>query len=469
MTAMAFADSISECASLKRLKRYAPQLLKGAERRGLRGSNKRMSIRKGLLLVLVSSLVLSGACVQQGSSDKIKIGVYMPLTGGTATFGISSTNAIRMATEELNAAGGINGKQVELFVQDTRSEAQEAATVVSKLVTQDQVHAVIGEVGSSRSIAAAPICQSNKIPMLTPSSTNPEVTQKGDYIFRSCFTDPVQGEAIAKFAANTLNVKRAALLIDKKNDYSVGLGKFIADSFKKLGGEIVIEQAYQEGDSDFNGQLTAIKGANPDVIFLPGYYTEVGLVAQQARKQGITAPIVGGDGWDSQRLYEIGGPALVGSYFSNHYSVDDPDPAVQKFVSAYKAKYGNTPDALAATAYDAARIMFDAIKRAGSTDGAAIRDALAKTANFPGVTGVVTINSERNAVKPIVMIKVEQGGKYGVADRVTPEGAVAPPGTTASPAMTATPAAATSPAATSASPGASPAMKASPAGSPSRP
>jgi branched-chain amino acid transport system substrate-binding protein len=247
------------------------------------------------------------------------------------------------------------------------------------------------------------------------------------------------------------------------------LGKFIADSFKKLGGEIVIEQAYQEGDSDFNGQLTAIKGANPDVIFLPGYYTEVGLVAQQARKQGITAPIVGGDGWDSQRLYEIGGPALVGSYFSNHYSVDDPDPAVQKFVSAYKAKYGNTPDALAATAYDAARIMFDAIKRAGSTDGAAIRDALAKTANFPGVTGVVTINSERNAVKPIVMIKVEQGGKYGVADRVTPEGAVAPPGTTASPAMTATPAAATSPAATSASPGASPAMKASPAGSPSRP
>jgi branched-chain amino acid transport system substrate-binding protein len=404
----------------------------------------------------MSSLVLIGACVKKDSSDKIKIGVYMPLTGGTATFGISSTNAIKMATEEVNAAGGINGKQVELFIQDTRSEAQEAATVVSKLVTQDQVHAVIGEVGSSRSIAAAPICQSNKIPMLTPSSTNPEVTKKGDFIFRSCFTDPVQGEAIAKFAVNTLKVKRAALLIDKKNDYSVGLGKFIADTFKKLGGEIVIEQAYQEGDSDFNGQLTAIKGANPDVIFLPGYYTEVGLVAQQARKQGITAPIVGGDGWDSQRLYEIGGQALVGSYFSNHYSVDDPDPAVQKFVSAYKEKYGNVPDALAATAYDAARIMFDAIKRAGSTNGTAIRDALAKTANFPGVTGVVTLNSNRDAVKPIVMIKIEQGGKYGVADRVTPEGAVAAPGTTASPAMAASPEAAMSPAASSASPAMSP-------------
>jgi branched-chain amino acid transport system substrate-binding protein len=433
-----------------------------------------MSKRKILLLTLFVSLAFigacSGACVQKGTSDKIKIGVYMPLTGGTATFGISSTNAIRMATEEINAAGGINGKQVELFVQDTRSEAQEAATVVSKLVTQDQVHAVIGEVGSSRSIAAAPICQSNKIPMLTPSSTNPEVTQKGDYIFRSCFTDPVQGEAIAKFAANNLKVKRGALLIDKKNDYSVGLGKFIADAFRKLGGEIVIEQAYQEGDSDFNGQLTSIKGANPDVIFVPGYYTEVGLIAQQARKNGITAPLVGGDGWDSQRLYEIGGQALVGSFFSNHYSVDDPDPAVQKFVNDYKTKYGNVPDALAATAYDAARIMFDAIKRAGSTDGAAIRDALAKTANFPGITGVVTLNSERNAVKPIVMIRVDQGGKYGVADRVTPEGAVAAPGTTASPEMSASPAAGASPAAATspATTGASPATAASPATSPAR-
>jgi branched-chain amino acid transport system substrate-binding protein len=439
--------------------RHAPRHLeRSTGQRISRRLAKHMSMRKIVLLALVVSLAFIASCVQQSTSDKVKIGVYMPLTGGTATFGISSTNAIRMATEEVNAAGGINGKQVELFVQDTRSEAQEAATVVSKLVTQDQVHAILGEVGSSRSIAAAPICQSNKIPMLTPSSTNPEVTQKGDYIFRSCFTDPVQGEAIAKFAANNLKVKRGALLIDKKNDYSVGLGKFIADAFKKMGGEIVIEQAYQEGDSDFNGQLTAIKGANPDVIFVPGYYTEVGLIAQQARKQGINAPLVGGDGWDSQRLYEIGGQALVGSFFSNHYSVDDPDPAVQKFVSDYKAKYGNTPDALAATAYDAARILFDAIKRANSTDGAAIRDALAKTANFPGVTGVVTLNSERNAVKPIVMIRVDQGGKYGVADRVTPEGAVASPAMSASPAAAMSPAAATTPAMS-----ASPAKTASPA------
>lgn len=342
----------------------------------------------------------------------------MPMTGGTATFGISSVNAFKLAAEEFNKAGGANGKQIELVVEDTRSEASEAATVVSRLVTQSKVVALLGEVGSSRSIAAAPIAQSNSIPMLTPSSTNPEVTQKGDFIFRSCFIDPVQGKAIATFAATKLNAKKAAILIDKKNDYSVGLAKFISETFKSLGGEIVVEQAYQEGDSDFNGQLTAIKGTNPEVIFVPGYYTEVGLIAQQARKQGITVPLVGGDGWDSEKLYEIGKEALEGSYFSNHYSVEDPDPKVQKFVADYKAKYNGSPDALAATAYDAALIMFDAIKRANSTDGKAIRDALKQTKDFPGVTGTINFNENRDAVKPILMIKVAKGGKYEVADKV---------------------------------------------------
>jgi branched-chain amino acid transport system substrate-binding protein len=378
-------------------------------------------MKKILVLLLCMGLVFVPACVNKDAGNKIRIGVYMPLTGGTATFGISSTNAFKMAADEVNAAGGINGKQVELVIQDTRSESQEAATVVTRLVTQDRVVALLGEVASSRSIAAAPIAQSNKVPLLTPSSTNPEVTKKGDFIFRTCFIDPVQGQAIATFAAKKLNAKRAALLIDKKNDYSVGLAKFIGETFKSLGGEIVVEQAYQEGDSDFNGQLTAIKGTNPDVIFVPGYYTEVGLIAQQARKQGINVPLVGGDGWDSERLYDIGKEALANCYFSNHYSVDDPDEKVQKFVKDYKTKYGSAPDALAATAYDAARIMFDAIKRAGSTDGTAIRDALAKTKDFPGVTGVVTINAERNAVKPIVMIKIEQGGKFSVADKVNPQ------------------------------------------------
>jgi branched-chain amino acid transport system substrate-binding protein len=411
-------------------------------------------------LALITSLLFALACqTGGGGGDKVRIGVFMSLTGDTANFGISSTNGIKMAADEVNAAGGINGKQIELLVQDDRSDASEAATIVTKFVTQDQVHAILGEVASSRSIAAAPIAQNAKIPMLTPSSTNPEVTKKGDYIFRSCFIDPVQGAAIAQFGARTLNAKRAALMVDRKNDYSTGLEKVISDVFTKLGGQIVVTQSYQAGDQDFNAQITSIKGANPDIIFVPGYYGDVGLFAKQARDKGITVPLLGGDGWDSPSLYQIGGAALNGCYFSNHYSPDDADPLVQKFVSDYKTRYGTVPDALAATAYDAARILFDAIKRATSLDGAAIRDALAATKEFPGVTGKVTFNENRDAVKPIVMIKIQEGGKFVVAERVQVEGAAMPTTTTsASPVV---PASGASPAAPNTA--ASPATKASPA------
>jgi branched-chain amino acid transport system substrate-binding protein len=382
----------------------------------------------------------------------------MSLTGSTANFGISSVNGIKMATDEVNGAGGINGKQIELLVQDDRSDASEAATIVTKFVTQDQVHAVLGEVASSRSIAAAPIAQNAKIPMLTPSSTNPEVTRKGDYIFRSCFIDPVQGAAIGQFAARSLGAKRAAIMVDRKNDYSTGLANNITETFTKMGGQMVATTSYQEGDQDFNAQLTSIKGSNPEVIFVPGYYNDVGLIAKQARDRGITVPLIGGDGWDSAQLYAIGGSALNGSFFSNHYSPYDTDPKVQKFVNDYKARYNTIPDALAATAYDAAHIMFDAIKRANSLDGKAIRDALAATSAFPGVTGTVTFNENRDAVKPIVMIEIKDGGTYAVRERVEVEGAAAPTSATASPATTASPAMAASPAT-----GASPAAPASPA------
>lgn len=399
-------------------------------------------MRRSLIsLTIIAALLAAIACQPSGSGgDKVRIGVFMSLTGDTANFGISSTNGIKMAADEVNGTGGINGKQIELLVQDDRSDASEAATIVTKFVTQDQVHAILGEVASSRSIAAAPIAQNAKIPMLTPSSTNPEVTRKGDYIFRSCFIDPVQGAAIAQFAARTLNAKRGALMVDRKNDYSTGLEKVINDVFTRLGGQIVVTQSYQAADQDFNAQITSIKGANPDVIFVPGYYGDVGLFAKQARDKGITIPIVGGDGWDSPSLYQIGGAALNGCYFSNHYSPDDADPLVQKFVNDYKSRFGTVPDALAATAYDAARIMFDAIKRANSLDGAAIRNALAATKDFPGVTGKVTFNENRDAVKPIVMIKIEDGGKFVVAERVQVEGAAMPTTTTttttASPAVT---------------------------------
>jgi len=423
-----------------------------------------------LSLGLIATFLFSFACNNTASGDKVRIGVFMSLTGSTANFGISSVNGIKMAADEVNKAGGINGKQIELLVEDDRSDASEAATIVTKFVTQDQVHAVLGEVASSRSIAAAPIAQNAKIPMLTPSSTNPEVTRKGDFIFRSCFIDPVQGAAIGQFAAKGLNAKRAAIMVDRKNDYSTGLATNITETFTKLGGQIVATTSYQEGDQDFNAQLTSIKGANPEVIFVPGYYNDVGLIAKQARDRGITVPLLGGDGWDSAQLYAIGGTALNGSFFSNHYSPFDTDPKVQKFVNDYKALYNATPDALAATAYDAAHIMFDAIKRANSTDGTAIRNALAATNAFPGVTGTVTFNENRDAVKPIVMIEIKDGGTYAVRERVEVEGAAAPttatasPATSASPATTASPAAGSSPA-TTASPAAtrSPATTASPA------
>jgi branched-chain amino acid transport system substrate-binding protein len=394
-------------------------------------------------LVVFASLLTSFACQSGGSNaDKVRIGVFMSLTGSTANFGISSTNGIKMAAEEVNAKGGINGKQIDVLVQDDRSDASEAATIVTKFVTQDQVHAILGEVASSRSIAAAPIAQNAKIPMLTPSSTNPEVTKKGNFIFRSCFIDPVQGAAIAQFAARTLGAKRAAIMVDRKNDYSTGLESVITATFKKMGGQMVAVQSYQEGDQDFNAQLTSLKGASPEVIFVPGYYNDVGLIAKQARDKGITVPLLGGDGWDSVQLYAIGGAALNGSYFSNHYSPFDTDPKVQKFVNDYKAHYGTVPDALAATAYDAALIMFDAIKRANSLDGTAIRDALAATKDFPGVTGNVTFNENRDAVKPIVMIEIKDGGTYAVRERVNVEGAAiaaAPPATATSPVTVASP------------------------------
>jgi len=380
--------------------------------------------------ILIASIVIASllsACQQQGGGgDKVRIGVFMSLTGTTANFGISSVNGIKLAAEEVNAAGGINGKQIDLLVQDDRSDASEAATIVTKFVTQDQVHAILGEVASSRSIAAAPIAQNAHVPMLTPSSMNPEVTKKGDYIFRSCFIDPVQGAAIAQFAAKTLNAKNAAIMVDRKNDYSTGLEEVINATFTKLGGKIVATQSYQEGDQDFNAQLTSLKGANPEVIFVPGYYNDVGLIAKQARDKGITVPLVGGDGWDSTQLYAIGGSALNGSYFTNHYSPYDTDPKVQKFVNDYKAKYGSIPDALAATAYDAAHIMFDAIKRSKSLNGPDVRDALAATKDYPGVTGTVTFNQNRDAVKPIVMIEIKDGGLYAVRERVNVEGAALP-------------------------------------------
>ena len=314
-----------------------------------------------------------------------------------------------LAVDQANAGGGVLGKQISVRYEDDQGKPEEAQTVVTKLINQDRVVAIIGENASSRTLAAAPVAQSAKIPMISPSSTNPRVTEVGDYIFRVCFIDPFQGLVMARFAANSLKVHNVAILQDIKNDYSVGLSEVFRDNFEKLGGIIVGQQSYSEGDSDFSAQLTSLKAASPQAIFIPGYYTEVGLIARQARKLGFTVPLLGADGWESPKLWEIGGESLNDCYYSNHYSLDDPSPAIQTFVKQFKQKYNETPDAVAALSYDATRVLIAAIQQAGSVNSSAVRDALAATRDFPGVTGKITIDAKRNAVKPAVVLKVKDG------------------------------------------------------------
>ncbi len=375
-----------------------------------------MKIWRGQILsaaIAAASIFLNGCNKPPGgtatSSDVIKIGEFASMTGSEATFGQSSHKGTQLAIDDLNAAGGVLGKKLDLQMEDDQSQAGQPATVVRKLISSDGVVAVLGEVASSRSLEAAPICQENKIPMISPSSTNPKVTETGDYIFRVCFIDPFQGTVMANFALNTLHLKNVAVLTDVKSDYSLGLAKFFKEGFAASGGKIIAEENYSGGDKDFNAQLTAIKAQNPEGIFVPGYYTEVGLICLQAKQLGITVPIFGGDGWESSALVPIGGAALEGDYFSTHFSPQDTTPTVQSFVREFQAKYNETPDAMAALGYDSAMILAAAIKTAGTTDGAKVRDALAAEKNFLGVTGNITMDANRNASKPAVILEIKNG------------------------------------------------------------
>ncbi|HEY8186159.1 MAG TPA: ABC transporter substrate-binding protein [Pyrinomonadaceae bacterium] len=399
---------------------------------------KRLLLSLGLLLTLLFALACErkGGPGAGGNSGPIVVGYYGDLSGRTSNFGQSTKNGVEMAADEINKAGGIDGRQITILSEDDEGRPEKAATVATKLINQDRVIALLGEVASGNSLAAAPKAQAARVPMISPSSTNPAVTQVGDYIFRVCFIDPFQGDVMAKFAANTLKAKKAAIMLDFNSPYSRGLTEFFEASFKKLGGEIVDKQSYTQGDRDYKGQLTAIRSKNPDVIYVPGYYGEVGVIAKQAKQLDIKSPLLGGDGWDSTQLWDLGGDALNGDYISNHYSVDDPSPAIQKFVADYKARYGNVPDALAALGYDAMKVLADSIKRAGTTEEPKLRDAIAATKNFPGVTGVISIDQERNAVKPAVVLKL-QDRKYIYVETINPEG-MAPSATSkASPAAAA--------------------------------
>lgn len=353
------------------------------------------------------------------NDQEILIGEYSSLTGTAGQFGVSTHQGLSLAVEEVNTAGGVLGKKIKVLTEDTQSKPEEAATAVTKLIHRDKVVAIIGEVASGRSLAAAPICQSNQIPMVTPSSTNPKVTQVGDYIFRCCFIDPFQGTVCANFAYNSLKVKRVAILKDVKNEYSIGLTEFFTQKFTALGGTIVAEQAYSEGDNDFKAQLTALKSANAELIFVPGYYGEAALIVKQARELKIMIPFLGGDGWDSGKLLEIGGEAMNGTYYCNHYTPDDTSGLVRQFVANYKAKFNEVPDAVAALAYDAGRILFAAMTRAGTTEGPKVRDELARTKNFPGVAGMVTMDEHRNATKSAVIIQI-QNQKLAYKETILP-------------------------------------------------
>lgn len=350
------------------------------------------------------------AAVAAFAAEPIKVGQVASLTGKEAAFGQSSNKGTVLAVEEINAAGGVLGSQLQLITEDNRSTQGESATAARKLISRDKVVAILGEVASGRSMEMAPVAQRSKIPMVSPSSTNPKVTEMGDYIFRVCFIDPFQGQVLAKFAARTLKAKKVAVLSDAAAPYSVGLAEQFTAAFKALGGEIAIERKYQGGDKDFRAQLTAVRGVNPDAVFVPGYYTDVGLLAKQARQIGLTVPLFGGDGWEAPELLSIGGKAVEGCFYSTHFSPKSTSPEVVGFVERFKKRYnGETPDAMAALGYDSAKILAEAIKTAGGTDSAKLRAALAGVKDYPGITGKTSIDANRNARKAAVIIAVKNG------------------------------------------------------------
>ena len=375
---------------------------------------KTKRILSGLVAMSMMALLTTGC--GNTNSNEIKIGANLEMTGNTATFGQSATNGAKLAIKQVNAKGGVLGKKITLVVADNKSDTAEAANAMQKLATQDKVIASIAPIASSSVMAAAQVNESAKILGISPTASNPNVTvdpetgKVRDYLFRATFIDPFQGAVMANFAKNTLKAQKAAVYIENSSDYAKGLGKFFKETFVQNGGNIVSDEAYLAKDTDFKATLTKIKASNPDVIFVPGYYQEVGMIIKQAREIGITVPILGADGWDSAKLPEIAGAeALNNTFFSNHYSPDDNSPEIKNFVEAYKAEYGQVPDAFAALSYDATMMIIEAIKRAGVEDSVKVKDELAKTKDYQGVSGSITLDEKHNAVKGVVIIEMKNG------------------------------------------------------------
>lgn len=388
---------------------------------------------KYLLSVLAAGILTAGLISGCGGNDSkssenaVKIGGLLEMTGGSASFGISSKNGIDLAFKEINANGGVlGGKKLELVIADNKSEASEATNGMQKLISQDNVAAVIGPNLSSAVIATSAINNGAKVLDITPMGTNPDITvdpasgQTRTYNYRACFIDPFQGTVMASFASKDLGVQKAAVLIDNTSDYSKGLAKFFKENFEKNGGSVVIEEAFLQKDTDFKSTLTKIKAANPDFIYVPGYYQEVGLIVKQAREIGLNVPMAGGDGWDSAKLPEIAGKdALNNTYFSSLYSPDDNSEVNKKFVEEYQKAYNVKPDVFAALSYDSAKLIANAITKANSADPAKIAEAMAKTSDFKGVSGEVVFDENHNPVKSAVIIE-HIDGKQTFKTKVNP-------------------------------------------------
>lgn len=385
-------------------------------------------------VLVTAALFLLTGCPQPEPTESdlasrhefIPVGEYASLTGLTSTFGNSAHRGVQMAIDEVNEAGGVKGQQIRLFTEDTQSKPDQAANAVARLISERDVVAILGEVASSRTLAAAPIAQSRGVAMITPASTNPKVTDVGDHIFRVAYVDTFQARALAKFVREELGLRKGAILKDIKNDYSLGLAQYFTQEFQALGGEIVIDQNYKEGDIDFSSQLAAVNTAKPDFLFIPGYYTEAAQIARQTRQHRMGMPLIGADGWESPELLAVGGAALEGAHFSSPFFAEDPRPAAREFVERFTELHGEAPDALAALGYDAATLLADAMERAESLKPKAIRDAIASTTGFSGVTGEITIGPKGDTIKPLVILRIHNG-ETTLAARVSPEGEIITP------------------------------------------
>ena len=377
-----------------------------------------------VFLLLIMALV---SCKRQpphsstSEENVIEVGEIDAITGSEAAFGGAAHQGIEFAIEELNSQGGIHGKKIKLILMNDQGRAEESTMAVKKLLSSHKIVAMITGATSSRTMAMAPIAQLQKVPLLATAATHPKVTQQGDFIFRVSFTDSFQGLCMAQFAKNTLGLKRVAILSDTKNDYSLGLSEAFQNSFLKGGGEIVDRQYYSSGDIDFKGQLTSFKGKQVQAIFVPGYYGDVGLMARQAASLGLNVPLLGGDGWDSPRLTEIAGKSISGSFFSGFYSPEDQSKNVQDFVKKFKKRYGSSPDAAAALGYEGMLVLAEALRKSDTQTSDKVRSELTRIQNFDGLGGKITINSNRDAIRPVVVMKVTEAGRFEYQSTVTPQ------------------------------------------------